>query len=504
MRRRSVWFGRGILITLLAGMSLSAQAVFLNPQGLGQVLVYPYYTVNGGQDTLLALVNMSADAKAVKVRFLEGYNSRDVLDVNVYLAAGDVWTAAVTDDGEGARLLVHDESCTVPAIESTPEHSVAFTTRAFDGRAPTGKDGGPVGISRTREGHIEVIEMGVVKPNTASAYALSPVGFDYGNGSGEWQGGQPSDCARLRSAWDGAGYWNADPAVDLAPPTGGLSGSVVIVDVARGVVQGYVADALAEFHEPGKGIDHTPPDALTPNIASGTSLSGLVYPSGHALQATFTRGIDAVSAVFMADAFYNEFWTAPTLGAQSEWVVTYPTKRFYTDPYYIGTTAVPPFQNAFGADAQASAGSCAGFAFAAHDQKASGFTNKRELGMPYLASEPKLCFATQVVTFSQGTMDNPLDHTPNPPSKVLASQLVSANLQSSFENGWAAFEPLGAGLKATNGATLGGQPVTGFWASQLVNGALQGSLANYTVAMRHRSIVTCAKPSATGDSLACQ
>lgn len=460
--------------------------------------------MNGGQDTLLTLVNVGTDAKAVKLRFLEGYNSRDVLDVNVYLAAGDVWTAAVTAAGDGTRLLVHDESCTVPAIESTPEQSVAFGTRAFDGRAPTGKDGGPVGVGRTREGHIEVVEMGVVKANTASAYALSPAGFDYGSVGGEWQGGRPSNCARLRGAWDRAGYWTADPAVDLDPPTGGLSGSAVIVDVARGVVQGYVADALAEFHEPGKGLDHTAPDALTPNIASGTSLDGLAYPSGRALTATFARGIDAVSALFMADAFFNEFWTAPALGAQSEWVVTYPTKRFHADPYYVGAAALPPFHAVFGADTQAPASSCTEFLFETHDQKASGFNNHdRVFGLPIPMPRPALCFATQVVTFSQGTTDNPFDYTTHAPSKVLASQLVSANLQTSFESGWAGFRLFGQGLKTTNGVTFGGQPVTGFLASQLVNGAVQGSLANYTVAMRHRSIATCAKNSAAGDSVPC-
>lgn len=41
MQGKSIRFGRGVLAALLAGMSLSAQAVFLNPQGLGQVLVYP-------------------------------------------------------------------------------------------------------------------------------------------------------------------------------------------------------------------------------------------------------------------------------------------------------------------------------------------------------------------------------------------------------------------------------------------------------------------------------
>ena len=50
-----------------AGIASTVQAVNLNPGGLGQVLVYPYYTVNGGNITLLSVVNTSEDAKAVKV-----------------------------------------------------------------------------------------------------------------------------------------------------------------------------------------------------------------------------------------------------------------------------------------------------------------------------------------------------------------------------------------------------------------------------------------------------
>ena len=59
-----------------AGIVGSAQAVNINPDGLGQVLLYPYYTTRGGNSTVLSVVNTSSDAKAVKVRFLEGENSR--------------------------------------------------------------------------------------------------------------------------------------------------------------------------------------------------------------------------------------------------------------------------------------------------------------------------------------------------------------------------------------------------------------------------------------------
>ena len=61
-----------------AGIASVANAVNLNPDGLGQVLIYPYYTVNGGNQTLVSIVNTTEHGKAVKVRFVEGRNSREV------------------------------------------------------------------------------------------------------------------------------------------------------------------------------------------------------------------------------------------------------------------------------------------------------------------------------------------------------------------------------------------------------------------------------------------
>ena len=52
-------------------------------------------------NTLLSVVNSTASAKAVKVRFLEGRNSREVLDFNLYLSAKDVWGAALVPNAAG-------------------------------------------------------------------------------------------------------------------------------------------------------------------------------------------------------------------------------------------------------------------------------------------------------------------------------------------------------------------------------------------------------------------
>jgi len=52
--------------TTLGATFSSACAVMLNPRGTGQVLIYPYYTVNH-QQTLVSVINTTAHGKAPEV-----------------------------------------------------------------------------------------------------------------------------------------------------------------------------------------------------------------------------------------------------------------------------------------------------------------------------------------------------------------------------------------------------------------------------------------------------
>ena len=73
-----------VAATLLGASA--ANAVFVNSEGHGQALIYPFYTVEGGHDTYINLVNTTDQTKAVKVRFVEAMNSQEVLDFNLYLS----------------------------------------------------------------------------------------------------------------------------------------------------------------------------------------------------------------------------------------------------------------------------------------------------------------------------------------------------------------------------------------------------------------------------------
>src|SRR5258705_13700637 len=91
----------------LGAAASQADAVILSSRGTGQVLIYPYYTVNH-QKTLVSVINTTAHGKALKLRFREGYDGRDVANFNVYLGPYDAWVGAVFDtgsDGTGAAAI---------------------------------------------------------------------------------------------------------------------------------------------------------------------------------------------------------------------------------------------------------------------------------------------------------------------------------------------------------------------------------------------------------------
>ena len=99
---------RILVPTMLLGANV-AGAVSLSASGMGQVLIYPYYTVNKGQDTLISVVNASDTGKMLQVRFVEGYNGRDVLKFELFLSAHDVWTAAISQTADDGGANAEDE-----------------------------------------------------------------------------------------------------------------------------------------------------------------------------------------------------------------------------------------------------------------------------------------------------------------------------------------------------------------------------------------------------------
>ncbi|MDO6746800.1 hypothetical protein [Gilvimarinus sp. 1_MG-2023] len=361
----------------LAGAAGTAQAVHINSDGTGSALIFPYYSADGGNYTTINLTNTSSEAKAVKVRFIEGVNSREVLDFNLYMSPYDHWSVAVQANGEGAGLVLPsdadgnyagDTTCTVPNFAAFHELSsdgssdpifVPFRDLEYTGGSTSGADAddGPQTLDRVRQGYVEVIEMGVLDTDWADAADHTDVGI-------------PTDCDALSAAWlvagidgtgiedgiEGTGEWaqvdangNPLPAADEGDPsdgvfaaTGGIYGYGSVVNANAGTTATYSAVALDDFD--GDAPNHTEPGSVEPTLAAATDVAQVF--GGTRIYDFDTTAGDAVSVALMRDTLSNDYVLDEDRYSATDWVITFPTKRFYVE---TGTAAEQaPFTSEFG------------------------------------------------------------------------------------------------------------------------------------------------------------
>jgi len=528
-----------------AGIAGTAQAVNINPDGLGQVLIYPYYTSNGGNFTLLSVVNTTEDAKAVKVRFLEGYNSREVLDFNMYMSAYDVWVASIGDDEGTPTLFVPDSTCTVPYLfETNVQDGVgqqAFLPYAYTG---ANSDGGPSDIGRAAEGHFEMIEMGVLTNETMTAKRL-------GSASAATHvvtedGPRPRDCQQLVDNWTifgqgPNGMWIQDHTLDIDRGNGGLFGGAAIINVNNGTMYGYDARAIQGYDNSDDAHLHFVPGDVQPSLNDGNRNDATVFfgePLAEAVTLTYPRGVDAVSAVFMKENIMNGYNIQADLNALSEWVITFPTKNFYVDPtmapqsdFYIPDVTDPgcngwdpgePFPTWTGSHETMPEGwqQCnyleqteyinypftSIFNGEACELAFLSVWNREESpvgppgNIPPIVSPPPpggspggsftLCYETNVMRFGDGPV--PEDGTEIFGSSAATVRNVDLS-GTGLENGWANIDfhyNDSEGVPVhRDWAGLIGLPVAGFWAEQYENGFLFGGtvLANYGGLFNHKA-----------------
>ena len=467
------------LATALAAPT--AFAVSLNPNGIGEVLIYPYYTVNKDQDTLISIVNTSDTGKIVGVFVMEGYNGRSVLDFNLMLSPHDVWTAAISaaggDDG-GAMLRTSDTSCMDPGI---PAQGVAFRSAAYDGSSVLPADQGPQGITRTREGSIAVIARGDIDPASDLAQATTHAQNDVPGG------GVPPGCGDINDAMISAG---------VVAPTNGLSGSGTIINVGLGTFFAYNADAIANYSDtslytPASNLFQPFVDANSEEATHGVARSYSSNANGQPVIADWAFGVDAVSAVLMADSIYNEYLVSRTLGASTDWVITFPTKAMYTDDLF-GAVPFPPFVETFHAPGESNVVATANI----YDrEEGSGALYVCE--PPICAHPPALRYEVNVLGFGSSSTSD----TSPVASPVLGSHLQPFELPSTGDSGHVAMDLasgdaghyLPGGVDPNGGEIiLQGLPVVGFMVYNIINtNAQPGLLANYGGLFAHKATTSC-------------
>jgi hypothetical protein len=467
-------FKRKSLYAALAGVSAlgvtgAAQAVNLNPDGLGQVLIYPYYTTRadaGGNayTSLLSVVNTTSSAKAVKVRFLEGKNSREVLDFNLFLSKHDVWTAAILPSSTGGALVgTLDKSCTLPPIPSAGQPFVNF---AYTG---SNSDKGGTSLDRTKEGYVEIIEMATFATDSTTSQIVTHVGGVPGQNS--------YTCADLT---------DSQASSDATSVQGGIFGGMTLINVNNGT--DFTEDAVALDNYVAFGFNiYNPAGSIQPDLQQAFDPVSQVLANGAVYTSSWTFGTaDPVSAVLMHANVMNEFVLDAGTKSGTDWVVTFPTKRYYVN---VGTGNAPKlFQRNF----NQTDGSCDDVSLAIYDREERTTSTPIGFSPPPPTQTNSICWEANVVTFNN--------------SNVLGSVNV-ANIPTSFQDGWlnmgfptgisgalpqvhelinttnTLITRIGSSTSSGNTVTYIGLPVVGFAVQTFSNGTLSvggvNVLSNY-------------------------
>lgn len=481
----------------VAMMSAPAHAMNVAQDGKGEVLLFPYYTVLNGFDTLLSVTNTSNRTVVFKVRFREAKNSREVRDFNVALSPHDIWTAGVTIDGSGTGALVRtfDKSCTSPQLPGGPNGStqVDFTSVGYDGTDPKyAYDNGGKSLTRVQEGYIEIIEMAISTIPESSIASAALIEYNTQHVSGV-----PRNCAVFDAAFlDSANLDNVTNAPSgsgvfstFTAPANVLTASATLINVAKGTAFDATPTAIQAFQDSNTII--FPPGDLFPNLTNGELLptanmlvDGLPVAAAiapHVTTINYTP-VDAVSALLAADNLINEYAAggSATSGARTDWVVTFPTKHFYTDLNSTLALAVPPFHNAFAPTGRA----CDPIALSLYDREEK---TQISVGQNQFSPAPSgpagasLCNEVNVLNLTAGA-------TPLP---VLGSSVqLAVDTSTVGSSGWANLAT--PAVSAVNGFT--GLPAIGFNVVSRDNTAEAGNNRNYGTGNDHARTVVFAAP----------
>ena len=512
----------------------------LSEGGVGHALIVPYYTVQGDNATILHLVNTDTkNGKVAKIRFRGAANSDDVLDFQVLLSPGDVWTAAVTKGDNGfAQLVTADNTCSIPAFEKGV--AVPF----LDGRLnPNLKDDALA--NQTREGYVEIF-------NSADI----PGGKFYGSGNDansalytatkHVAGKAPCTASVIQSAlYDtdftaAAASQNAAVKLGLDAPTGGLTGDWYIMNVPNTTTYSGAATALVGqggkignfvafpqndtikiatpevftadpslvskgFAGYTKGVtgDWVLADANTAPVITAIALDfpdlSTPYYAAASAQAAATQASNLTKALAVS-SITNQYAKDASIAAKTDWVFSMPTRRYSVALDYSKQTATVPPARVFTpvtgtgvtspvavAGVAAGAGGATQFFYTGNTKVVDGKVCVDTQGTVFRDREET--FKSGVPVFSPSTAKsarlcgeaNVLSFGEGATAaSVLGASVAREDVGAAalFENGWGVMD-------TTNGGV--GLPILGYSVQKLTNPqASAGVSGNFGITWAHR------------------
>ena len=372
------------IATMVGGLGFSGAAmaapgdITVNESGAGVIQIVPYFTAQDGNATVLHVVNTDAEnGKAVKIRFRGASNSDDLLDFQVFLSPGDVWTGLAKANADGVlQLVTGDNSCTLPAFVRTDGGTVAQLDRLTHPLWDTAAKK----AAQTREGYIEILEMASIPPKSKKsasaagakddtnplytaikhvkgtdkkmAAPCTPAAFDFldviaDGGVAERAGTAATDLQRL----------------DL--PTGKLAASWYILNVAKSTTFSGSATALQvdtivnPVYAPqmsGTVSKLASADPLFGGNKNGAGATSVEYIKKQSfdvpdlstpLTGTATALVDAqaqaakLTTAITRKTLSNQFYQDAGLNAATDWVISMPTRRYTVAANYEAAKVTP-------------------------------------------------------------------------------------------------------------------------------------------------------------------
>lgn len=464
----------------VAMMSAPAHAMNVAQDGKGEVLLFPYYTVKNGFDTLFSVINTSDRTTLFKIRFREAKNSREVRDFDVALSPHDIWNGVITIDGtDGATLRSFDKSCTSPPLPAGPNGSgqIAFSSIGYDGSdALYPYDNGGRNLSRVQEGYFEIIEMAHSTVPESAITAASVIEYATQHVSGVPRACSTFDAAFLNPANLLNGPNGSGAFSTFTAPANVLVGSATLINVGSGKAMDATPTAIQAFQDTVTMIG--PPAVGVPTLSSG-ELAPTAYQLINGVPTTtpitevvVPASVEAVSVLLVANNLINEYASGGTAtsGAKTDWVVTFPTKHYYTDEGL--TTVQPPFAELFPPNGQ----SCDPISLSIYDREEKTQVTVGQNQFSPIPSGPggvSLCNEVNVLSFNNGA--------------VLGSSVqLSVDTSTVGTSGWA-----NLALTATGAWSTGftGLPAIGFNAIERNNSVEAGNNRNYGSGREHAKTI---------------
>jgi len=486
MKKKLLAVGVAATLGALSGVSNAAFTVAQN--GIGHINILPYYSVQNGNTTLISIANTDeVNGKAVKVRFRGAQFSDDVFDFQVFLSPADVWTAAVTLDGTVARLATSDKSCTLPQDVNRP----FVTARLLEANKAQG----------TREGYVEIINMGniaPVAPNDAN-YAKTLFGAIkhvdgvapctesvlIGSGLTPIDHSAPASTVLVPNA--------ANPNfATLSAPTSGLTSFATLINVAQS--KALTVPATALYQDQPVAVRYS----RQANLTAGTVAYGAApaFAAAQTADSVFSTGLGGghvtmyefdlpdlstpygtanaaaqlteLLGLFAKTSVLTEYATDDSILAATDVVLSQPTRR-----YYYTWTDVPDVADG---DTDKSLATVAGAGAPYASLVAS--SNTIQVGSPvfYDREERKIVNASSIVISPnpQGTSSFSLKgevsivsiNNGAPPSGVLGAAMTVQDYTTPYSDGLVR-------LSTSAGATP--LPVIGFTAVNVFNASAGGA-----------------------------